>query len=297
MNSAVIEGLSRAKINLHLAVLNRRDDGFHNISSLMAALELSDVLTLRNYDFSGSRGAEVSVIDGGGEYGHITAGMAAGDNLISAGVKNYLKRISAGGTFEFSVVKNIPSGAGLGGGSSNAACAIELVRQALGRDRDDACYLAAAETGSDVLFFLYGGFAFASGRGEVISPFVFNCGFHVVLVNNGIHVSTASAYKALNRDYACNEPGDNDVSRIKEFIGKVGSWKEVMRNDFEEAVFAAYPEIGRIKERLYGLGADYAAMTGSGSTVFGVFKDYNSAVSACGVIGAEGRVVLTKFAL
>lgn len=298
MNSGILEGFSRAKINLNLAVLDRRDDGYHNISSLMAGLELADILTLKKYDFSSPGGIQISISDSGGEYGYITGDIEAGSNLISIGARKYLEKINKSGRLEFSIVKNIPSGAGLGGGSSNAACAIELVRLALGRERDQACYTAAAETGSDVPFFLYGGFAFASGRGEIIEPVRFICDYSVILVNNGIHVNTAKAYKALGRNSMFSGQGHRELAaQIENCIADLNKWKAVMKNDFEDAIFQEYPELRGIKERLYGLGAEYAAMTGSGSTVFGVFSSYSRALSACNYLKKENNVILTKFAL
>lgn len=298
MNPEVLEAKSRAKINLHLAVLNRRDDGYHNISSLMASLDLADTLVLQKHKFTNGGAVEISIKDSGGEYGHITGAIETGSNLISIGAVNYLKKINTSGSLEFSIVKNIPCGAGLGGGSSNAACAIELVRLALGRERDEACYSAAAETGSDVPFFLYGGFAFASGRGEVIEPIRFHCDYHVILVNNGIHVNTSQAYKALKRESFYNGPGHEEIlGVIKENIGSLARWKDVMKNDFEDAIFPLYPEIRHIKEELYNLGADYAAMTGSGSTVFGVFSSYKRAADACNCLKKGNNAVLTKFGL
>jgi 4-diphosphocytidyl-2-C-methyl-D-erythritol kinase len=301
MNSQVFEGISRAKINLHLAVLGKRGDGYHNISTLMAELELADMLALRVIKISPDCETSVSIIDSGGTCSHITAGIEPGKNLISVGAQNYLRRIDVRAVVEFSIVKNIPSGAGLGGGSSNAACAIELIRRALGRERDEDVFSAAAETGSDVPFFLYGGFALASGRGDVIEPVDFSADYHVVLVNNGIHVNTAEAYRRLNRDYLYNGPDyvDNSASIIKN-TGKLHQlhlWKKVMKNDFEEAIFPLYPELRNVKEELYGLGADYAAMTGSGSTIFGVFESYNRAARACDFLKKGNNVVLTKFAL
>ncbi|HQO39835.1 MAG TPA: 4-(cytidine 5'-diphospho)-2-C-methyl-D-erythritol kinase [Spirochaetota bacterium] len=298
MNSKVLEGISRAKINLHLAVLGRRGDGYHNISTLMAELELADRLALRIIKISADCETSVSVIDSGGTCSHITGGIEPGKNLISIGAMNYLKRVDTQAVVEFSIVKNIPSGAGLGGGSSNAACAIELIRRALGRERDKAVFSAAAETGSDVPFFLYGGFALASGRGEVVEPVDFSCKYHVILVNNRIHVNTAEAYRVLRRDYLYNGPDHTDNSTLmKKYMGKLDNWKKVMKNDFEDAIFPLYPELGNVKEELYGLGADYAAMTGSGSTVFGVFESYNRAIDACDSLKNGNNVVLTKFAL
>ncbi len=297
MNLKHIEGISRAKINLHLAVLNRRDDGFHNISSLMAGLDLADRLTLREFKFFPGGNIDISISDSGGEYGSVTCGIETSSNLISIGAVNYLRKINTGGSLDFSIEKNIPSGAGLGGGSSNAACAIELVRTALGRSRDEACYSAAAETGSDVPFFLYGGFAFASGRGEIIEPISFSCDYHVILVNNGIHVNTAQAYKSLGRDSLYSGPGHKEsAADITKCLGNLYKWKEVMKNDFEEAIFPLHPEIKMVKERLYELGADFAAMTGSGSTVFGIFSNYSRAAGACNFLKKENNALLTKFA-
>lgn len=297
MNPKHLDGISRAKINLHLAVLNRRDDGYHNISSLMAGLELADKLTLRKYEFFQGGNIEISISNAGGEYGSVTAGIETAGNLISIGATNYLRKINTGGRLDFSIEKNIPSGAGLGGGSSNGACAIELVRIALGRGRDEACFSAAAETGSDVPFFFHGGFAFASGRGEIIEPVPFSCDYHIILVNNGIHVNTAAAYKALGRGPVYSGPGhEESAAMIEESLGDLDKWKAVMKNDFEEAIFPVYPAIRGIKEELYGLGADFAAMTGSGSTVFGIFSDYNRASDAFSSLKKENNAVLTKFA-
>lgn len=300
MNSLQIQGQAPAKINLHLRVLNRRTDGYHNIFSVMAELGLSDILKLNDCAASpASAGVEVKIGISGGKYAGVISELDAGNNLVSIGVRNYLSRIKAGGRFAFELEKNIPSGAGLGGGSSDGACAIELARLALKRDKDECYYGAASATGSDVPYFLYGGCAFVTGTGDMVEPFDYKCTYTVILVNNGVHIDTGSAYKALGRTAA---GGMDDLmlmeekARIKEAIKDIAAWKDAFINDFEKAIFPLYPEISRLKDEMYHLGADFSAMTGSGSTVFGVFSDSNRALEALSILEKSNRVILTKFA-
>lgn len=266
-----------AKINLHLQVLNRRSDNFHNLLSIMAEIGITDLLKLESFAVKPrEESIEVEIINSGGNYSSVLNDIPPDKNLISIAVKKYLKGLSLGGYLRFSIEKNIPSGAGIGGGSSDAAAALDLVRTALKLQQDELLFSAASESGSDVPFFLKGGIAFAEGRGEVLQQIDRSIDLPVVLVNNGIHVNTGSAYSSLKRGCE-NLYSDADLRKIKNeleaLLEKPAEWKKNFINDFEIPVFRQYPELGRLKNELYFLGADFALMSGSGSSVYGVFKE------------------------
>lgn len=288
---------SCAKVNLHLEVLNKREDHYHDIFSLMAELELSDLLKLESFSLKGTRDrVSVEIINNGGLCSSVTDEVPAGKNLITVAVKNYMSQKGIGGDFRFGIEKNIPSGAGLGGGSSNAAAALIAVARALGNDIDDDMRRAASMTGSDVPFFLCGGFAFVEGRGDIVYSLDYEDPSFVLLVNNGIHIDTGVAYKNLNRatdiTAECSE-------RRKNIYGKIftrSDWKMLFRNDFEKIIFGLYPELASLKEKMYNLNSFFSAMSGSGSTVFGLFEDRGEALFAQSELEKEGNnVYFTKF--
>lgn len=284
---------SYAKINLHLEVLNKRKDNYHNLFSLMAELELSDLLKLQSFNLTGTKEPViVEIINDGGMYSSVTDEIPCEKNLISIAVKNYMRLAGAGGNFRFSLEKNIPSGAGLGGGSSNAAAALVAATGALGRDIDDDTWKAASLTGSDVPFFLCGGFAFIEGRGELVSPAEFIDESYVLLVNNGIHVDTGRAYQSLNRlksDILIDCRDRKEL--IREKINIRSYWKTLFKNDFEDTVFRMHPELAFIKEKMYNLNSFFAAMTGSGSTIFGLFENAKIALLAQSELEKDGNTV------
>lgn len=289
---------SYAKINIHLEILNRRIDNYHNLFSLMAELDLYDLLKLEYSDLSkSSSDTTVEILNGGGEFSSIIDDIPADKNLISIAVKKYMSGLGSGGHFVFSLTKNIPSGAGLGGGSSNAAAALKIVSEALGRSYDDFLLNAAASTGSDIPFFLNGRFAFVEGRGEFVYPFDFIDQCFILLINNGIHVNTGSAYESLNKPASDMIFDCTDRKKIiKEKISLKSEWKNIFRNDFEASVFALHPQIGQCKDNLYNSGAFFSAMSGSGSTVFGLFESEENAENAKKNLEMSGnRVYLTKF--
>ncbi len=158
-------------------------------------------------------------------------------------------------------------GGGLGGGSSDAAFALKLMRDKYAPDiPNEVLKVMAAKIGSDCAFFIDGGLQFATGRGEVLSPLSIDLkNKWVVLVNLGIHVSTKEAYEGVIPN--------NDRRSLREILeGPIKNWKEDLVNDFEKSVFSKYPELADVKKDLYEHGAVYAAMTGSGSTLFGIFE-------------------------
>lgn len=257
---------SPAKVNLSLRVLRRRGDGYHDISSLMQPISLCDDITLQMEDGSG-----VSVecdnpnvpVDGSN-----LAARAAEQLLRAAGV---VKKVG------ITIRKKIPVGAGLGGGSSNAATVMSGLNAMLGDvvERERLMHLGA-EIGSDVPFFFLEGPAIATGRGEELKA-VDLPGYGYVLVNPGFEVSTAWAYKNLD---LTNRPQDYILTYSREVFENLDLLASYMVNDLEAATMRRYPELGVIKAALLRSGARGALMSGSGPTVFGVYADMDGAVRA-----------------
>jgi 4-diphosphocytidyl-2-C-methyl-D-erythritol kinase len=291
-----------AKINLHLNVLNRRGDGYHDIFTLMAGLDLHDLVILEYYDIiKGDNPPEVKIDNGGGTYGHILDGIDIKDNLITKAVSVYLKKRGLTGTLHFVLEKNIPQGAGLAGGSSDAAAALRAVSRVIEEGGENLLSEAAIETGSDIPFCLKGGLAFAEMKGERIIPLDRSMDGFILLVNKGIEVNTGYAYSLLKRgpgDYSSGffESARQEVLAVLD--RGISSWREVFRNDFEEPVFAEYPQLGVLKNEIYAAGADFSAMSGSGSTIFGIFQDENACKEAFRFFEKDNnRCFFSKFAI
>lgn len=249
-----------AKINLGLDVVEKRPDGYHNLETLFYPIPLEDVLEITvaedsaapDYTFT----MHNAVFDGDDK-----------DNLV---VKAY-KILAADYKLPkvaMSLYKNIPTGAGLGGGSADAAFALKMLNKiaSLGLS-DDKLEEYAARIGADCAFFIRNAPAYATGIGNVLTPTACSfAGYTLVLVKPEIHISTKEAY-SLVRPAAPETP-------LTEIIQKpVEEWKGLMKNDFEKSVFAAHPSMEKIKEKLYAMGAVYASMSGSGSSFFGIFKE------------------------
>lgn len=289
---------SYAKINLHLEILRKRSDNYHDLFSIMAELDLCDVLTLKEWNFAGVSGPVfVDVQNEGGDSSSVLDDIPSEKNLITIAVKEYMARMNLSGKLIFGLKKNIPSGAGLGGGSSNAAAALKLVSGLLGKSLDENVYKAASSTGSDVPFFLTGGFAFVEGRGETVLPIEYTDESFVLLVNNGIHIDTGSAYRSLNKTVTDELPDCTSIKKnISDEFEKTKMWKKMFRNDFEPNIFSIHPQLELVKNTFYDCGAFFSAMTGTGSTVFGIFHERNHALNALKVLEGEGnRVYFTKF--
>ena len=246
-----------AKINLGLNVVERRSDGYHNIETVFYPVGLSDVLevvpsdTCMDYSFSSSG---------------IELGGDPEDNLI---VKAYrlLRSDYQFPAVDISLIKQIPFGAGLGGGSSDAAFMLkglnELFELKITKRKLEKY---AAVLGADCPVFIKNKPVFAGGIGNVFTPVKISLkGYYLLLVKPDIHVSTPLAYSLVVPEI----PSHSLLELIQE---PVAQWKDTIKNDFEKSVFAAYPEIESIKNQLYAMGAVYASMSGSGSSVYGLFK-------------------------
>jgi len=244
-----------AKINLGLHILSKRADGYHNIETVFYPVDLCDALEIVPATEKSTAFIQTGIsIDGKPE-----------DNLV---MKAYylLKKDYDLPEATIYLRKQIPTGAGLGGGSSDAAFMIKLLNDFAGlKLSTEQMETFACRIGADCPFFIQNKPVFAEGTGNVFSPAAISLqGYHLLIVKPSVSVSTKEAYKWV-------KPQQPAVS-LKEIIRMpVNEWKNHLFNDFEEGVFAQYPEVGEIKQRLYAEGALYVSMSGSGSAVFGIF--------------------------
>ena len=269
------------KLNLGLNVLRKRPDGFHDLETVFIPyLDIHDVLEIvTGDDYSRTLmglqeryGALAQAISPDGKL-MISIARAEGvdwDPLKDLTAKAYflLAQDYALPPMKIYLEKLSPVGAGLGGGSADAAFALRMIAE-LGRlslsDVELAAY--AAQLGSDCAFFIYNRPMFGSGRGEVLEPFDLDLSAYEfkVFIPEGVSVSTADAYRGIV-PHLPEKP-------LREVLSQpVETWKEELKNDFEETVFAKYPSLAPVKEMLYNEGAVYAAMSGSGSAFFQIKK-------------------------
>ncbi|EKB50071.1 4-(cytidine 5'-diphospho)-2-C-methyl-D-erythritol kinase [Cecembia lonarensis] len=243
-----------AKINLGLHITSKRKDGYHEIETCMVPIPLKDALEMI---VSKKAVFETSGLEIPGE---------EKDNLILKAVKLLQKDFNDLPPVHIHLHKNIPMGAGLGGGSADAAFALTLMNSLFELYLEDWILEDyAAQLGSDCPFFIQNTPKIATGRGEILEPVDVDIeGDHLVLIKPPIHVGTKEAYAGVKPQ--------TPKFQLKEILSDKSSWKEMLVNDFEASIFPQYPEIAKIKAELYDMGAYYAAMSGSGSTVFGLFS-------------------------
>lgn len=251
---------SFAKINPYLRVLGKRPDGFHEIFTVFQTVSLHD-------DLEFAEGGEVL--------------LECSDERIPRDETNLIIRAARmlnerGGTSHGAVIrleKRIPSPGGLGGGSSNAAAALIGLSRLwkLGASLDDLAPIAA-DLGSDVPFFLTGGTAIGTGRGEKIEDAIQISKPHLLIVTPDVSVSTAHAYSLLGAENLTSEALESILFVCRSEAKLLDLRHGVLRNDIEGAVFKAFPEIGRVRERLARLGAANVLMSGSGASVFAVYE-------------------------
>jgi 4-diphosphocytidyl-2-C-methyl-D-erythritol kinase len=257
--------LAFAKINLDLRVLSRRDDGYHELRTVFQTISLTDRIRVA---FTPARKTEIA----------IEANIDIADNLIARAAGACLDAMQVTGRVDFDLDKRIPMGAGLGGGSSDAAAALLALPVLAGKPLGwPALFKLAAELGSDVPFFLLGGTAVALGRGTELYPLPDRAAQRGLVAAPGIHVSTAEAYRLLSAQLTTESQQNKMVSfQSSVWQASVPASDETEtsngQNDFETVVFTRHPELESIKRRLLKLGAKPALMSGSGSAVFGLFS-------------------------
>ncbi len=289
-----IETRARAKINLHLEVLNRRPDGYHNIFSLMARVGLHDLLKLGcDLNRRSAGGLDLTLRTDGGDFARIIEETPLETNLIVRAIRAYCTRVGLSGAVHVAIEKNIPAGAGLGGGSSDAGAVLNALNERLGLLSREELMAMGSRLGADVPFCMTGGAAFCEGTGDKITRVDCRFRHHVLIAHNGTHVNTAEAYRSLNRT---NYPqrSREELERTRREItsrcmtGDAGALSSVARNDFERPVFERHESLARVKLVLIEGGADLAAMTGSGSAVFGLFRDRTSMERTAASLSAQG---------
>ncbi|MCL2380244.1 MAG: 4-(cytidine 5'-diphospho)-2-C-methyl-D-erythritol kinase [Treponema sp.] len=290
------------KINLHLCIGEKRPDGFHDVASVFAALALSDTL---RFERAGPQGVSVLDVNCRRPCGAIPPE----DNLVLKAAALFRERTGFAGGLRIRLDKRVPVGAGLGGGSSNAASTLLALNALAGAPLSgNELTELSATLGSDVPFFLAGGAAFVSGRGEVVEPVKAPAGLWVVLVKPPFSSDTKTAYRLLDeaREHGCcREPGREQATHapskdvlIRSLEGGPGTWP--FYNDFlplflreDGAEADAYRAI---LEGLRQAGASFAGLSGSGSCCFGVFVTEKMAKNAEKELkGAKNDVNLTFF--
>lgn len=249
---------SNAKINLGLLIKGRRPNGYHEVETLLYPVKLAD-----NMFFERASGKEASILMDG-----IQVPMAPEENLVFRAVKALEKEVGPLHGFRIRVEKQIPAGAGLGGGSSNAATALKGLNQLfeLGLSIDELAQISRP-LGADVPFFLYNRPMLATGIGQDMEPYDIEIPYDIGLVTPGIHSSTAEAYKGLFL-----EELDSTRSLKAMLAHPIEEWKDALVNDLEVPVFADFPLLSRLKNDLYVQGAAYVSMTGTGSGIFAFFE-------------------------
>ncbi len=264
-NTILVEkmiGFANAKINLGLNVLYKRADGFHELESVFYPVNIFDsleILDAKELKFS------VYGIDIPGD---------ANDNLCIKAFKLLQSEFNIENV-HIHLLKNIPFGAGLGGGSSDAALTLKMLNQKFElKLADDQLQAYAADLGSDCAFFIKNSAQLAKGRGEILNSVTIDLSQKsFLLIKPNFGISTKEAYANI-RTNDKNESIEQIVSN------RVEDWKGRLKNDFEEALFPKYPVLAQIKNQLYEQSAIYAAMSGSGSTMFGIFENEKAAQKA-----------------
>lgn len=248
-----------AKINIGLSITERRPDGYHNIESVFYPINLQDAVEIKTIEGEEPQGGYKLKVSG-----TILDGTPD-DNLV---VKAYqlLRKDFNFPAQKIHLYKHIPVGAGLGGGSSDAAAIIKMLNEkfALGLTSEQMQHYAV-QIGADCPFFINNTPVFATGIGNIFTPIELSLhGKTIILVKPDIFVSTRDAYALV-------KPSPAAIPLTEAIKQPISEWKQIITNDFEKSVFAKYPEIAAIKDKLYDMGAIYTSMSGSGSAVYGIF--------------------------
>ena len=252
-----------AKINLGLNIVERRPDGYHNLETVFYPVQIKDALelTIMNTHFPSATDCDIKV----------TNMEVEGDEQRNLVVRAYqllkqdfhqMPRVHA------HLWKGIPTQAGMGGGSSDCAYTIRLLNEMFTLSLSEEQMISyAARLGADCPFFILSRPAYAEGIGERLQPVSLDLSsYYIGVVRPDIPVSTREAFSLI-------QPRKPAKSCREVVMQPIETWRDELTNDFEQSVFALHPEIGAIKQQLYDLGAVYAAMSGSGSSVFWLFRD------------------------
>ena len=252
-----------AKINLGLNVVEKRPDGYHNLQTVFYPVPIKDALEVQQMDEGFPSDVDCDL--------KVTNIAIEGDEQRNLVVRAYLLLKQDFPTLpriHTHLWKGIPTQAGMGGGSSDCAYMIRLLNALFDLQLSDEQMIQyAARLGADCAFFIKSEPCYAEGIGEKMQPIGLDLSeWYIGVVRPDIPVPTKEAFSRIHPHYPQICPKDAVMQPVE-------TWRETLTNDFEESVFALHPEIGAIKEQLYKMGATYAAMSGSGSALFGLFKE------------------------
>jgi 4-diphosphocytidyl-2-C-methyl-D-erythritol kinase len=269
MKTVVYREKCPAKLNLGLHVLSKRKDGFHNIETIFYPVNLFDYVTVKIAPSNEKRNRLDIKINSNIDK------ISDKDNICYEAVRLYFRQFKIDGAckVQITIRKKIPIGAGLGGGSSNAASVLSVLAKHFKARDELKLRRIALSLGSDVPFFLNSRTAYAESRGEKLTRLPkFKIKHKILIVYPNIHVSTKWAYESLNVKNQSAQGGSKikPLKRIKRFDIMQ---RNVFSNDFEKVVFEKYPEIKSVKDKMYECGAVFSSLSGSGSAVYGLFAD------------------------
>jgi 4-diphosphocytidyl-2-C-methyl-D-erythritol kinase len=245
------------KINLGLHIIRKRNDEFHDLETIFYPIPLCDAL-------------EIISLPDAAETNITVTGLAIANNIkenICVKAYHLLKKDFDLPHINIHLHKVIPVGAGLGGGSADGAFTLLLLNKKFNlKIPEERLIEYALKLGSDCPFFIMNKISYATQRGEVLAPMELDLSrYKIVLINPAIHINTAWAFSQVH-------PKENRTSLLEIIRQPVNNWKDKLVNDFEAPIFEQYSFIKQIKEQLYKMGAVYAAMSGSGSSVYGLFE-------------------------
>jgi 4-diphosphocytidyl-2-C-methyl-D-erythritol kinase len=272
----ILHARAYAKINFGLYVLRRREDGYHDIATVFHRINLYDSLAFEDADEIALRSTSADIPLGE-------------DNLCWRCARALWQALGTDRGVTITLDKAIPVGAGLGGGSSDAAATLKALPRLWGVPASPALlHEIALSVGSDVPYFLHDGSAIGCGRGEQLEYFTLRLPYAVLVCNPGIHVATGWAYRQVHGDLNRTVP---DLKQAMLEWSTPGAQATVLANDFEGPVFQEFPLIGALKQEILDAGARMALMSGSGSTVFGLFEDPARAAILAEQFRARGLTV------
>ena len=262
-----------AKINLDLRVLGRREDGYHEVRTILQTIDWADEIR----------------IDAADRFEFVERGIRAGeDNLVMKAVRTFERLTGDKVSVRIELIKNVPSGAGLGGGSADAAITLLGLQKFSGRQLPEPSVQSALSAlGSDIPFFLFGGRALGTGRGNEITMMEDDAEYGLVVVVPPVSIATREAYSWLT--------GSDKSNNISRFCAQPSSHSEAEAgNDFESVVFARHPLLSEIKQDILRAGAFRASLSGTGSALFGIFGSTKEAEAALVRLSSWGVAKVTR---
>ena len=269
---------SCAKVNLGLQIRNQRSDGYHNINTVFHEIDFHDLITINKRNIGCGFSSNVKWL------------RNDNTNLCVKAWRLMVETYGIGG-IDINIKKNIPTGGGLGGGSSNAAAILNAINQIYDlKIQNNELLKLASRLGADVPFFINGGLQVGDGIGNKLTRLDRRCDWVYLLVMPDIKIDTTWAYK--EKKFFLDSP--RKKTKFASFIQKENIPFEFFDNDFEAIVFPAYPEIGQIKDKLRHHGARFSSLSGSGSTVYGIFDEDADINAAESFFSSQYKTVISR---